>query len=604
MTRIICVLRSVAALSAAIMCLSAFSCGGSRGNEPLTVLHLFSQDAFFENGILISAVPRPSQRVAGHLISPLPGSQGNVTSFDGRTSLAGRFLVDNAVLPGHWFAAIFWEPDCLNGETSIEADIQPTNDIIFVCNFIFEPIGFGTNDARFVLSGSTPATMTAGSTQPLTAAGGLPHMEVFDRNGNQVSDLTAIAVSSDGTKATFGFPKQSSGAALVPDMYSAAIVNQTSPAVFHNAGPNYFVIGATSSYPGAFGVDAADVTSTTTITCPGTGLAVASPTTVAVPILPPPCKPQSFRTTMSKPLVTEYYANQVSYFGRLMPVGTRPVAIKAYGHASVVDSNDGDTIQSHTGPARAIVVNSGSNNITVLDLTKYLIAVNIPVGIQPMAVTLNSGATMAYVASAGSGTVSEIDLTSLSVTRTAAVGAGAQSIATDPSGSAVWVGGSGYLKKVSLSTFTVVATQTINGSVNSLAASSGQNSLAYTVVANCCGTSSSFVANEMSLGGSFAPTAYTLSSAMSYATFTMNGTLPAGPVVPGATQVSAQFGNGLAASATPTGFVIYDLVSHNEFLRVNTSTPVRGIASDPNNWEAYFTLPDSNQIITVPLPHN
>jgi hypothetical protein len=32
-----------------------------------------------------------------------------------------------------------------------------------------------------------------------------------------------------------------------------------------------------------------------------------------------------------------------------------------------------------------------------------------------------------------------------------------------------------------------------------------------------------------------------------------------------------------------------------------TPTPVRGIASDPKGMFAYFTLPDSNEYISVPL---
>jgi hypothetical protein len=84
----------------------------------------------------------------------------------------------------------------------------------------------------------------------------------------------------------------------------------------------------------------------------------------------------------------------------------------------------------------------------------------------------------------------------------------------------------------------------------------------------------------------------------------MNATLPNPAVSPGATQVSSQFGNAFAASATPTGFVIYELVNHQQIMTAATPTPVRGIASDPNNSMAYFAVPDGNELITVPLPHN
>jgi hypothetical protein len=59
----------------------------------------------------------------------------------------------------------------------------------------------------------------------------------------------------------------------------------------------------------------------------------------------------------------------------------------------------------------------------------------------------------------------------------------------------------------------------------------------------------------------------------------------------------------MAASATPTGFVVYDVVSHQQLMTGNTPTPVRGIASDPSNTTVFFTVPDTNEYIVVPLPH-
>jgi DNA-binding beta-propeller fold protein YncE len=220
-----------------------------------------------------------------------------------------------------------------------------------------------------------------------------------------------------------------------------------------------------------------------------------------------------------------------------------------------------------------------------------------------MAVALNSGATKAYVANYGSGTLSEVDLSSLTVSRTATIGTASQSVAMDPSGSAVWVGGANYLKKVDTGTFAVTATVPVVGAVTSIAASKGQNELAYTLVNGCCSGASSYAANEMRVSDFSNQGNHASSTASPYAAYTMNGTLPTPAVIPSATQVSAQFGNAFAASATPTGFVIYELVGHQVIMTGTTATPVRGIASDPNNWVAYFAVPDSNQLISVPLPH-
>ena len=61
------------------------------------------------------------------------------------------------------------------------------------------------------------------------------------------------------------------------------------------------------------------------------------------------------------------------------------------------------------------------------------------------------------VANYGSGTLSEVNLSAHVVSRTASGTGGALSVAVDPGGLYVWVGGTNYLYKVSLSTFTVVA---------------------------------------------------------------------------------------------------------------------------------------------------
>ena len=57
----------------------AFSCLG--GNQPVTVMHVFSQDATYIDGALVSAQPRPDQPVQGGWMFDLPGAQGSVTSF-------------------------------------------------------------------------------------------------------------------------------------------------------------------------------------------------------------------------------------------------------------------------------------------------------------------------------------------------------------------------------------------------------------------------------------------------------------------------------------------------------------------------------------------
>jgi hypothetical protein len=157
---------------------------------------------------------------------------------------------------------------------------------------------------------------------------------------------------------------------------------------------------------------------------------------------------------------------------------------------------------------------------------------------------------------------------------------------------------------VSLSTFTVVQSAPVNGTVTSLAMSNAQNELVYTLVQGCCTGSSTYAANELLVSNLSQPGTYAHATASPYAAYTMNGTLPTAAVLPQATNVvSARFSNGMGASSTPTGFVIYDLVTHAQIMVGTTPTPVRGIATDPDCMFAYFTLPDSNEYIAVPLEY-
>lgn len=354
---------------------------------------------------------------------------------------------------------------------------------------------------------------------------------------------------------------------------------------------SYLAVGGITALSSAFGADAGDITVNSWSCTPGTrGQKCVAGSTHS----------SSVRTPT--PIFTQYYANEASYNGHTFAVGSEPVAVREYGSSTVINPDlyydQVTTIQ----PANAIVANMGSANVSLLDLVGKTVLATVAVGSQPIALTVNSAGSMAYVANYGSGTLSEVDLSTHSVSRTATVGTGPMSVAMDPSGSYVWVGGTNYLDQVSLSSFAVVASVPVSGSVTSLAASNAQNELVYTLVQNCCSASSTYAANELLLSNLSTPGTYAHAEASPYAAYTMNGTLPTAAALPQATSVvSARFSNGMAASATPTGFVIYDVISHQQLMTGNTPTPVRGIASDPDCMYAYFTLPDSNEYIVVPL---
>jgi hypothetical protein len=65
--------------------------------------------------------------------------------------------------------------------------------------------------------------------------------------------------------------------------------------------------------------------------------------------------------------------------------------------------------------------------------------------------------------------------------------------------------------------------------------------------------------------------------------------------------IEVNLGNGL--SATPTGFAVTDLNTHTILMQIATPAPVTGIAVDTSLQIAYVTVPDANELLTVPLPN-
>jgi YVTN family beta-propeller protein len=432
---------------------------------------------------------------------------------------------------------------------------------------------------HFSITGSFPASVTVGGAG-LTTTYGMPKLLIYNSSLTLEATQTATSVAGNGSSATFPFPTS-----LGQGTYMFAVKNLMAGGLFKIVDTTYYSIGSNPALSSAFGIDAADTTQT--IKCNG----------------------QYTIETEAVPAITQYYSNQLVYAGAFgngggtYSVGSQPLAVKLYGTHIWAD-NSPNCFQWWHGPANALVVNSGSNSVTIVNFVDGT-TTNIGVGTQPMGVALTSSIMnpMAYVVNYGSGTLSEVNLSTLAVSRTATVASGVQSVAMDPGGSYVWVGGTNYLYKVSLSTFTVVGSYSVSGTVTSLAASSAQNELVYTLVQNCCSGSSTYSANELLLSNMTSPGTYASGSASAYAPYTMNGTLPSAASLPQATTVSAQFGNGVAASSTPTGFVVYDVVSHKQLMAGTTPTPVRGIASDAQNLVVYFTVPDSNEYVIVPMPH-
>ena len=442
-------------------------------------------------------------------------------------------------------------------------------------------------DGHFAYAGQFPASVTIDGSG-LSSTYGLPQLLVYDVNGTLQGTATATSVAGDGSNATFPFPNATGGGALPSGFYMFAVKN-----VFDSSGSakvvtaTYFNIGSPTSAAGAFGVDAAELAYREE-DCTFDGLNYC-------------CDPLIQYDTPTA-VVTLYSTGQVIGTHGTISVGSQPTSVKAYGNYDVYQDTGYGGFWETDEPSNAIVTNMGSNTVSILDLVNNTLVTNVAIGSQPVAVAVNPNWINAYVANYGDGTLSEVNLSNYTVSRTVSIGTAPQSVAMDPAGSAVWVGGGGYLRKVDLSSFSVVYTASVSGTVTSLAASNQQNRLVYSLVTTpCCEGGSTYAAGQLQLSNLTETGNYGNSSANAYAISGTGQSLPNASVSPQGCAVSAQFGNGMGACATATGFVVYDIVANQEVMRGTTPTPVRGIAGDPDNKFMYLTLPDSNQYITVPL---
>jgi len=573
-------------------CLIAPNPGTQMGGFPVT-----SQgETLFAGVVIAGPYAIPGQYVSGTWESDDSGAAGSIAPFGVTTDDNGNAFVNDGRVYANWATTIYWFGAGCNGYNLMNGYVYDVNPLIGI-NWLCQTPQPDENDntsTHFVLPGSIPSTIT--SYGDFSTTYGDPVLRIYGSGTNPkpVSTVTASSVVP-GSSATFAFPTQSNGSPLVEGFYALANSNVASGGNLVSVNSSYLAVGGTTALTTPYAVDVAPLT----FVIQNCNFGNCSSTTSYQPL----------------PMVTLYNPGQVNWDGLTSFVGSEPIAVKAYGSGSgtetIQEGGEQETIITATGPAYALVANFGSCTESVVQIlygsgngspvAGMSTVHTIGVGSQPMAITLNSAQTMAYVASYGNGSLAEISLSTEKVTRTATGVTGAQSVAIDPSGSYVWVGGTNSLYKVNLSTFEVVGTYPVSGQVTSLAASNAQNELVYTLVQNCCSDSSSYSANELSLSSMTSKGTHASASASPYAAYTMHGTLPSAATLPQATVVSAQFSNGMGASATPTGFVVYDLVSHKQIMTGTTLTPVRGIAADPNSRFAYFTLPDSNEYISVPL---
>jgi YVTN family beta-propeller protein len=577
-----------AGLMAGVIIICGF-CTGCPKDSGFTVK---ATDVYTLFGVTLYSVGHGGANIIGNWVNDLtPPITGSVTSFNVITGDNGKSFVSNGRLPAVWESTVVnWGPGpcgplSMGPRTGLNNVTNENPVISWDC--IAPVIPFL---GAFSANSSAPSTVTVQGLQGLSSQFGMPKVRLFGPDGSLISDTFATSVSADGTSATFPFPHNADGTSLAAGSYAMNLWNAVSPGTYGDLGAGLLSVGSNNTAnQSPFGVDAVTVT-------------VSSLVCISSPPRGRFCN--SGRSSTPTPVLTLLTTGNVFFKGRSIAVGSQPIAVKAYRVAtqSTTSSSSSETITiSTTQPSLALVANYGSNTVSIVNLFQGAVVQTLAVGAQPVAIAITEDQSKAYVASSGSGTVSEIDLTSNAVTRTATVGLGASSLVMDPAGTAIWVGGTNYIEKLDLTSLSSLATFPVSGTVTSMAYSTGTSSLIYTVV-----TDTAFRAETRSVTsgvtlGTFANMDLApASSSNSSAAFNPFPRPPA-LVVSGAI-TSANYSNGLAVVATPTGFVLLDLSNNQQLLSGSTPSTIHGIATDPAQGAVFFTLPDSNGVLTVPLP--
>ncbi len=457
--------------------------------------------------------------------------------------------------------------------------------------------GIPPASTRFAIVGQQPQTLTLTGQSPVTSQFGLPFLYVSDQNQNLVETIAATSVSDDRTQATFPFPSSLSSGA-----YSLALVNQTNtPGGISTAGTNMLSIASSQTIAGApFGVSVAGQAYTHVIVNSCTGTSTTS---------------SSYKTL---PVVSLYSANQVLVNGSHISVGANPTAVAAYISNQVTyisnEGNCNEIFDDYAGTTRAVVANSGGNSVTVLDIVNNTMLTNITVGNQLVALAVSSDGNTAYVANYKDNTISVVNLTAETVTGTIAVSGQPTSVALTSSGT-LWVGGVGFLTEINTSSMTVTATETVSGKT---IVALGYSDSVGQIVATTVDGSNNVYADEIdpasvTAGGTYTPlasnkisslgthlNAQTQAQVRSFTSTLANQNI-LNTNQAGAPPLVVQDGWAVV-TATPTGFTITDITGKIVLVSEQTPSPVTAIAVDPQLNVAYLTMPDSNIILTVPLP--
>jgi len=624
-----------------LSCIMIFSCGFSCTPPPPTSFTIQTSDAIGPQGtnppppgtVPIVKIPRPGTNVYGELVvnTQGPGAQGTLGYYDGTTNSFGLYQALNVIVPANWDhnvnfgypqdPALDPEEPCIfpvvppgSGIQNYGEGLFGSNDVPMANGDLFEWICYyeitqlPAGLSNFALQSSLPSTLTVSSNGvPLTTAGGYPQLYVYgeDTNGNSLfNTVTATSVAPNGASATFPFPTNADGTALAPSLYSAALVNNNSDGTQSPAGPSILSIGAMQQFTTPMGVGAQVVQyssySSDTGDPYGDGTC-AGQTTYS-----------SETSTTSYPVVTQYSLGNVNTNGTIIPVGSNPTAIVLYNEIDNSRYNQNGPCNysgsDTTFMGNAVVANTGSNTVSILDLNANEVIATVTVGSNPSAITLSPDQSVAYVLNSGEGTLSSVSLSSYSQTAKVFVGSTPEAMAITPDGN-IWVGGQGYLAQINTS-LQVIGNYSTNGySISSLSYNPGAAEL----VATAATASGSLVVQEINNSATSTNNALSVNAqrqiailpsnsvGLYYSATAQHSAVPL--MMPTGTLAGGQSNdNWLSVSGSTNGFTITDAIDHVDFMDGTAPGPITSISIDPSEYVAYLAIPDSNEVMTVYLP--
>lgn len=555
-------------------------------------------------------------KVKGQVTADYPTSIGAWDSYSGRTtnttgSTYGLYVTEDVILNANWYHQM-WLPSYCETPAGARFAYFDVDTPVYQYDNIYETNGATVQwlcdsselpppggASRLAYTGSIPSSITLPEIDQADAfktTYGQPVLYAFrgsDGIPNLYTSITASSVSDNGASATFSLPDS-----LPQGAYALVTANRDQDGGNSTNAYNAFIVAGSQSVAGnPYGVSVGSQSYSLieSNTCTRTKTTSSS--------------------SFTFPVVSLYANNQVSVGGTAIAVGANPTAVAAYNASPVTTTSTYGCVsakKTYSGTTRAIVVNSGGNTVSILDIVNEALLTTITVGNRPVALAISSDSKTAYVANYADSTVSKVDLSSNTTAATVTVGGNPTSV-TIASDGILWVGGAGFLTKVTASTMSVAGTETVQS--KNIVALSYSNPYGQLIVqaTDSTGTVYQDEMNPASFtaGGTYAALAsHNISTLGSYqvgskniraftSTASSSSSLP--PTLPGAPPLIIQDG-WIVVAATPTGFTITDVSGHLVLVSQTTASPISAIAVDPKLNVAYLTEPDSNVLLTVPLP--